>query len=177
MEKWSPRKITDIFSTPVFSLKRMECHHPEKNVDHDFYLLSTLDWINVVALTEDGEIILVRQHRLGTNELTLETPGGLVERGESPESTAIRELCEETGYFPDRITLMKKLAANPAIQDNHIYFYLAENCRKTGEQDLDKDEDIEVALFERDQVRAMIRSGGIDHSIAVTALSLYFLMD
>lgn len=158
-------------------MKDLECHHPDKDVTHRFFTLTSPDWINIVATTEDGRFIMVRQHRLGTDEITLETPGGLVEGNESPEETALRELREETGYEAGEIHLLKKLTNNPAIFNNYIYYYYAANCKKVHEQDLDAAEDIEVVTCSRDEIMDMINHGPITHTIIVSALYLYFLSE
>ncbi len=175
MAEWKIEKNDSVFQTGIFTLKKLTCSHPQKKEMHEFYILNTPDWINVVALDEAGDFIFVVQHRLGTGTLTLETPAGLIEPGEDPLFAAQRELREETGYEAGSIILIKKLAANPAIMNNYIYFYLAENCRKAGAQNLDKTEDIEVKTFSRNEVKKMLTNGTIDHSIIVTALGLYFM--
>lgn len=175
MNRWEIKTGKELFRRRIFSVKDIECYHPDKDITHRFFTISTPDWINIVATTEDGRFIMVRQHRLGTDEITLETPGGLIEEGESPEETARRELREETGYEAGEIHLLKKLSVNPAIFSNYIYFYYAGNCRRIYDQDLDPAEDIEVLTFSRNEILEMIRSGPISHTIIVTALFLYFL--
>ncbi len=175
MDKWQIKNRETVFNSGVFAIDRLACFHPEKNVSHDFGILKTPDWINVVALTDDGKFIMVRQHRLGTDEYTLETPAGLIEKGEKPEAAARRELEEETGYSSESLVPLKRLSANPAIMNNYIYFYLATGCRKTNRQNLDPSEDIEVLLYTREEIIELIRTNRIDHSIIITALSLYFL--
>lgn len=175
MDKWQIKNRETIFKSGVFAIDRLDCFHPEKNVSYDFGILKTPDWINVVALTDDGKFIMVRQHRLGTDEYTLETPAGLIEEGEKPEAAARRELDEETGYSPEKLVPLKRLSANPAIMNNYIYFYLATGCRKANRQKLDPSEDIEVLLYTREEIIDLIKTNRIDHSIIITALSLYFL--
>jgi len=174
MDRWIVKKKKDIFDGGIFTIRNLTCFHPGKSFEHDFYILHTRDWINIIALTEDGRFIMVKQHRLGTDEATIETPAGLVEKGESPESAAERELREETGYVSQGLTLLMKLAVNPAIMDNFVYFYLASGCRNAGSQRLDAAEDIEVLLYSRDEVIGLIQEGKITHSLIITALSLYF---
>ncbi len=175
MKKWIINKRENIFDGRLFIVQNLHCHHPEKSVDHGFFIMNTPDWINIVALTEDGRFIMVKQHRLGTDEFTLETPAGLMERDEVPENAALRELEEETGYVPEKIVLLKRLSANPAIMNNYIHFFFASGCRKTKNQKLDLAEDIEVHLFSPDEVLGLVRRGEINHSIIITALSLYFM--
>ncbi|MBP7737257.1 MAG: NUDIX hydrolase [Spirochaetes bacterium] len=177
MNKWIIKSENELFRKRIFAMRDLECHHPDKDVTHRFFTLTSPDWINIVATTEDGQFIMVRQHRLGTDEITLETPGGLVEGDESPEETALRELREETGYEAGEIHLLKKLTNNPAIFNNYIYFYYAANCKKVHEQDLDAAEDIEVVTCSRDEIMDMINHGPINHTIIVSALYLYFLSE
>ena len=174
MKKWIQKKSNELISRRIFTLRDIDCHHPDKDIHHTFFRLETLDWINVIAVTDDQRLIMVKQHRLGNDEITIETTGGLIDKGEDAMKAAVRELREETGYEASRISLLKKLAVNPAIMDNYIYYYLAEGCRKVSDQDLDREEDIEVLTFTRNEIEAMMRDGSIDHSLVVTGLLLYF---
>jgi 8-oxo-dGTP pyrophosphatase MutT (NUDIX family) len=174
MSDWVIEKRVSMFRTGIFELKKLSCTHPGKNESHDFFIINAPDWVNVVALDMEGNFITVHQHRLGTDERTIETPAGLIEPGEDPLDAARRELLEETGYEAETITLMRKLSANPAIMNNYIYFFKATGCRRVAGQNLDRAEDIEVRLYPGRQIRAMLESGAIDHSIIVTALGLFF---
>lgn len=173
MNRWIIKARETVFQRRFFSLVKNSCYHPDKEINFDFYTISTSDWINIVARTTTGKILLVEQHRLGTDTITLETPGGVIEQGEETCSCALRELREETGYAPEEIHLLKKCAANPAIQGNYIYFYYAHNCTLAGDQELDGTEDINVHSFTYTELVDMIRHGNIDHSIVITALSLF----
>jgi ADP-ribose pyrophosphatase len=177
MEKWIKKKSVDTKHGTLFTLKRVQCYHPKLDVSYDFSLIETMDWINVVAVTDDDRFILVKQHRLGTDTITRETAGGVIEENESADETALKELIEETGYRPGKMHFMGKLAANPAIMGNHIYFYYAENCREGEGQDLDHIEDIEIELFNADEIIRMLKAGELDHAYVVTALSLFFMSE
>ncbi len=173
MDKWRIKSRKNVFSRKIFTIDDLECYHDKKNENHTFTIIRTPVWINVVAVTSDKRIILVKQHRLGTDEITYETPAGIAESNEDPIESAKRELLEETGCIPKKIVLMKKLKANPAIMDTDIYFYFAEGCEFHNEQSLDEAEDIEVELFSIEEIVKMIDDGRIDHSIIITAILLY----
>ncbi|HPS59372.1 MAG TPA: NUDIX hydrolase [Spirochaetota bacterium] len=175
MKKWEVRGTEKVFANRMFSVTTKQCFHPEKKVSWDFHVVDTFDWINVIGLTPDNMFVLVKQHRLGTDELSVETPGGVVEPGEDPAECAIREFREETGFEGSGVHLLKRLRVNPAIMGNNISFYLIEGCVRTSPQELDEAEDIEVLTLDVDQVTGMVRDGSISHSIVITGLGLYFL--
>ncbi|MGQ9843786.1 MAG: NUDIX hydrolase [Spirochaetota bacterium] len=175
MDKWHIKKRDTVNKQRIFSIEKLLCYHPTKKINHDFYILNNPDWVNIVTIDTDGNIVLVKQHRLGTNDYTIETVAGLIDPGEDPLTSAHRELLEETGYRAQEIVFLKKLAANPAIMNNYIYFYCALNAHKVGQQSLDLAEDIEIMTLTPQQVLEYIQDGTINHSIIVTALLLYFL--
>jgi len=175
MKKWEVRSAEKVFENRMFSVTTKNCFHPEKRVKWDFHVVDTFDWINVIGLTPDNRIVLVRQHRLGSDELSIETPGGVVEPGEDSAVCAVREFREETGFEGTSVHLLKKLRVNPAIMGNSISFYFIDGCVKKSSQKLDEAEDIEVLTPDVDQVAAMVRDGTISHSIVITGLGLYFL--
>jgi ADP-ribose pyrophosphatase len=175
MNKWKILARNTVYKSGIFKIESLQCHHEHKGVTHDFFVLNTQDWINIIALTGDDRLIMVEQHRLGTDEYTIETSAGLIEPGEQPEEAARRELLEETGFEPSELVLLKKCSSNPAIMNNYIHFYLATGCRKSATQNLDPAEDIDVHLYTHDEVFDLLKRGRINHSIIITALSLYFL--
>jgi 8-oxo-dGTP pyrophosphatase MutT (NUDIX family) len=171
--KWTIRKRSTALTRTIFSISDLDCSH-EKAGNHIFSIIEAPDWINIVALTPDREILFVKQHRLGTDQVTIETPAGLIDSGEEPLHAAERELREETGYEAEKIIHLKSLRANPAMMNNTIHFFLALGCRKIGGQSLDMQEDIEVIRATIEETIRMMRDNIIDHSIIVTALSLFF---
>ena len=174
MEKWEIRKQKKDFENRIFTIRNLDCINHRKNVTNDFYVIDTFNWINVVALTADGRFILVKQHRLGSDEISIETPGGVIEGDEDPADCAVRELREETGYTGKKVHLLKSLWVNPAIMSNRITFYLVEDCELTAPQELDPAEEIEVITVALDELTDMMRNGTFTHSIAVTGIGLYF---
>lgn len=175
MEKWEIRKETVDYKNRIFTMRNLDCLHHKKNVQNDFYVIDTFNWVNIIALTTDGRFILVKQHRLGTDEISIETPGGVIDDGENPEDCAVRELREETGFIGNSVHLLKNLWVNPAIMSNRISFYFIEGCEPSSSQELDEAEDIDVITVTADELSKMISGGELTHSIAVTGLGLYFL--
>jgi 8-oxo-dGTP pyrophosphatase MutT (NUDIX family) len=127
-------------------------------------------WANVMALTRDGQVVLVRQYRHGVQEVLYEFPGGVVEDGEQPIDGVRRELLEETGYTAAEFIQVGRLYPNPAIQTNSIYFFLALDAEEVGGQHLDEAEDIEVHLVPLDELIAMSRRGEFLHALQVAGL-------
>ena len=175
MEKWQIRNQKIDYKNRILTMRNLDCLHNTKNVQNDFYVIDTFNWINVIALTTDGKFILVKQHRLGTDELSIETPGGVIDEGETPEDCAVRELREETGFIGESVHMLKSLWVNPAIMSNRITFYLVEGCEPSASQELDEAEDIEVLTVTMDELTEMITNGTLSHSIALNGLCLYFL--
>lgn len=134
------------------------------------YVFEFDSWANVVALTKNNEVVLVKQYRHGVQEVLLELPGGVVDNGENPLEGAKRELMEETGYSAGSIIEVGRLYPNPAIQQNTLYCYLALDVELTGVQHLDEAEEIEVHLVPLDELVEMVRQGKFLHALNVAVL-------
>jgi ADP-ribose pyrophosphatase len=136
----------------------------------DATILEFRSWANVVALTKNGEVILVKQYRHGACESLLEFPGGVVEDGEDPMDGAKRELLEETGYSASTLIQVGQIYPNPALQTNTLYCFLALDAEKIGEQNLDAGEDIEVYLVPLDELVEMAKHGEFRHGLMTAVL-------
>jgi 8-oxo-dGTP pyrophosphatase MutT (NUDIX family) len=134
-------------------------------------VLETPDWVNVVALTPERELIVVRQFRFGSGSITTEIPGGVIDGAEGHESAARRELREETGYTSDRWTYLGAVEPNPAFHTNLCHHWLAEDARCTHELELDRGEDIVIDRLPLESVPELVRTGAIRHALVLTALS------
>jgi 8-oxo-dGTP pyrophosphatase MutT (NUDIX family) len=142
---------------------------------HEFYILESEDWVNVIPITQQNDVVLIRQYRHGIREVTLEIPGGIVEPDESPEEAASRELLEETGYQGSKMIPLGVVYPNPAFLNNRCYTYLASNVLLTREQEQDEKEDIEVLLRPLDEIPRLIREGEISHSLVLAAFYRLFM--
>lgn len=140
-------------------------------VVRDYVVIEAPDWCNVVPVTEDGQVVLVRQFRHGIGDVALEIPGGIIDPGESPEAAASRELLEETGYASDQIRFLGRVHPNPAIQGNYQYMFLAENCRLVSPPCPDPFEQFEILLRPLSEIPEMIRREEIQHTLVINAFA------
>ena len=136
----------------------------------DFYVIETNDWVNVLAMTPKQEIILVRQFRYGTEEYSLEPPGGVIEKGEDPVVAGQRELLEETGYTGRNPKLIGDVFPNAAIMSNRCHFLFLTDVEKTAKVSFDPHEELETVKVSIDQLKDLVKSGEISHSIGVNAV-------
>ncbi len=151
----------------VYAIRQYEVRRDDGDA-RPVFTFETPDWCNVVAFTEAGELLFVRQHRFGTNAPSLEIPGGLVDPGEDPLAAARRELREETGYEAKEIVSLGALAPNPAMQGNQLHCYVAYGCTPHREgQRLDDLEDCELVVLTRPEVEAAIDRGEIHHALVL----------
>ena len=154
----------------VFRVRRTRYRHPRDRREGEFVIIESNDWVNVLALTDDGRMLMVRQFRFGVHDFTLEIPGGVIETGEDPVAAGVRELREETGYAGRSARLLAQVRPNPAIQGNLCHIVLVEGCVRVGELQLDPNEEIELSLLPVDEVLARAERGEIKHSLVVDAL-------
>lgn len=172
---WKDLSHDLLLQTRVFAVRAWERLSPETGNPHTFWVIEPPDWVNVVALTADGQLVLVEQWRHGTGAVTLEIPGGMIDPGESPVDAARRELLEETGYAAKTLTFLGRVEPNPAIQSNRCTTFLALDCEQVGETHFDTTEECVLRLEPAVGVADLVRSGQIDHSLVVAALSFAFL--
>ncbi|MDZ7694775.1 MAG: NUDIX hydrolase [Balneolaceae bacterium] len=177
VESWSVKQEHKEYHTPIFTLLKRRFRLESEDHEGTFYVLDAPDWVNVIAMTPDREVVLVEQFRYGTNKPSLEIPGGVCDEGETPLETAKRELQEETGYVSDKWSSMGQVSANPAIMSNYNHFFLAEECLEQGTMNLDHHERIEVHTLPYNDFLGRVSDGTIDHSIMVAAVGKLLLRD
>lgn len=172
---WERGKREHIFNARIFNLEKLPSKSPETGAMHEFYVLSATDWINVVAITPDDNMIFVVQQRHGIDRATMEIPAGLVDPGEEPEKAALRELEEETGYVPGEIIHIGTSYSNPAFLNNRSFSYLARNCRPTGKIDRDPSEELKVVLVPSSEFYSLLLRGMLGNSSGILGLFWYDL--
>lgn len=170
IKKWKKLNSEYLIAKPWATLRVDSCLMPNGNLIPDYYVLEYPEWVNAVALTRDGQVILVRQYRHAAGQVILELPGGCVEKGEEPEVACRRELLEETGYEFDCLELVSSLYANPATASNKTYCFLATGGRLTSSQNLDSGEDIQVELYSLDETKKLLFENGLPHALHASGL-------
>lgn len=151
----------------IFRVRKDTVRNPRNGSVHDMFVLQQPDWVNIIPLTPDDQVILVEQWRHGTRSVHLETPGGLMDPHESPEECGRRELREETGYEAESVIRLGTVHPNPAIQGNLQHYVLATGCRQVSDLQLDHAEDIVVRLAPLADIPRMIQTGEITHGIVI----------
>jgi 8-oxo-dGTP pyrophosphatase MutT (NUDIX family) len=164
---WKLAGSSQIADCRIFRVRRDDRTDPRNGRTHDFYCLDMPDWINVIPVTARGEVVMIEQYRHGTDSVTLEIPGGVVDPGEEPRATALRELTEETGYRAASAELLGSLHPNPAIQGNMVHTYFCENVEYESAPIFDSTEHIAVRLVALDRVPALIADGTITHALVI----------
>ena len=162
-------------SCRVFSVHRVRARSPRTGGEHDFFTIEASDWVNIVALTPDDFVVMVRQYRHGADRVTLETPGGMVDPGETPEQAAARELLEETGYAADEIVSLGCVNPNPALFSNRLHGFFARGARRVRDVHNESTEETHVELVPIARLRDEVRAGRVDHALVVAVAYLWEL--
>lgn len=172
------RKLEGRTATPiegadfkVFAVQRVV--YAKDPLPHDVFVFTCSDWCNVIAETDAGEIVLVWQYRFGSDAMSLEVPGGVIDPGETPEEAARRELREETGYEAATFELVSVVEPNPALQGNRCFTFLARGAREVAATAFDELEDLETTLVRPEELGALIDDGVVTHALVVVALERY----
>lgn len=173
MKKWKVLESDYIYKTPWGNLRRDRCQLPNGYIIENYYVNEYTDWVNVIAITRDLEVVFITQYRHGLKDFILEVPAGAIEDKEDYFQAIARELKEETGYASDKNPiLLGDLYTNPAIANNCAKTFLMLDAYKVSEQNLDITEDIEISLIPFKEVGEMIREGKLRQLFSVTAYYL-----
>jgi len=174
--RWTVEHSEIAYRCRIFDVRRDRSRSQETGNVHDFHVLEVRDWVNVVPITPDRQVILVRQFRHGIGDLTLEVPAGILDAQDaSPAIGAARELREETGYEPSRIAPLGVVHPNPAIMNNRCHMFVADDVVRVGEQDLDGTEEVTVESVPLTKIPDLIRDGTISNALTLVAFQLLYL--
>lgn len=154
----------------IFDVRKSRFHRSSDQKEGDFFVLDTNDWVNVLAVTKKEELVLVRQFRFGTEEFSLEPPGGVIEKGESPVFAGERELKEETGFTGKSAKVIGTVFPNSAIMSNRCHFLLVDEVEKTAGTSFDPNEELETVLVPIAELKNLVKKGEITHSIALNGI-------
>ena len=146
--KWETVSSEYIFRRPWLTVRHDKVKLPDGRINPEFYVLEYPDWVNVIAITEDGHIVMERQYRQGLGKTCYEIPAGVMEKGENAEEAARRELKEETGYGGGEWKEIMLIS--------------------------DSTEDLSVCLLTLDQVRMLLTEDRIRQSLMAAPLWKYF---
>ena len=160
----------------IFTLRSDRKISPRSGEPHDFFVIDAVNWVNVIALTPDEQLVMVEQYRHGSNTVELEIPGGMMDAADaSPEKTGLRELREETGYEGGQPRLIGRIFPNPAIMSNVCFTVLVENCHCVHPVEFDHGEDLITRLVPVAEIPELVAAGKIRHSLVVVALYYFEL--
>ncbi|BEQ13816.1 NUDIX hydrolase [Desulfoferula mesophila] len=170
---WPLLSSQPVAEVGLFSVTRDRALSPRTDQERDFYVVHMPDWLQIVALTSQGRLIMVRQYRHASRRIGLEVPGGLLDATDpDPVAAALRELKEETGYAGGETRDLGSYWPQPALLANRVHFVAATGMVPTGAQEQDAGEDIEVVLVAPDELERLLADGEIHNAMSVMALGL-----
>jgi len=175
VKPWRRVQTTRLQDCRVFDVDRVSFVPPDGEEPRDFFVVESPDWINIIPLTDDRRVVLVRQYRFGIEDFTLEIPGGMCDGDEPPIEAARREMREESGYDAREVIPLGWVHPNPAVQTNRCHTFLARGAYLAGPADPDPDEAFEVITVELDEIPDLIAHGKITHALVINAFHLLSL--
>ena len=173
---WQAHDVTYTFRRPPWMvLRHQRFRLPTGREIADYWISEYPPWVNVVAVTADDNLVMVRQYRPGLGEVHYEIPAGVAEEGEDLEAAARRELLEETGFGNGRWSVLTRLSANPALQNNVTTTFLAEGVEPVSAAVPEATEDLRVHLVKADEVLGLFDKGEMIQALHAAPLLRYLL--
>ncbi len=176
LKPWLVTERSVAFSARLWQVERSTRGREGQRGGHEFHVIRIPDFVNVIPVTEAGEIVLVRQFRQAIEAPTIELPGGLVDEGErDPAAAGRREMIEETGYDAPRLVSLGTVQPNPALLANVCHVFAAPGARRVSEAHSTDTEEVETIVVPASRVDAMIASGEIANVLTIGCLRLWQL--
>lgn len=176
--KWKILKSEFVADLKIFKARFDYLVNPHNQKEVKVTVLEAEDAANVIALNKEGEILMIHQYRFGTQEYSLEIPGGFIEAEETPLQGVQRELVEETGYTSEQWNNLGSIYSNPVYQPAKIHHFLAKNIEKTQATNFDDEEHIESRFYTLKELKEAALSNQITHPHTISALArIYNLFD
>lgn len=172
--EWKTLKSEYVIRRPWLTARRDTVQLPNGVTNDEYYVLEYPDWVNTIAVTAEGQFVMVRQYRYAFGRTLTELCAGVIEKGETPEAAARRELMEETGYSGGQWREIMQLSPNASTNNNVTHCFVATGVEKTGTQHLDRTEDIEILLLSEDEIRGMLQRDEIKQALMAAPLWRYF---
>ncbi len=167
---WIRKETQRLADCRIFNLEESVSICPRTADEHRFFFIETADWVNIVPVTSDNEVVFIRQFRHGSEEITLEIPGGMVDPGEDAQVAAVRECLEESGYAVGHVESLGVLRPNPAVFQNQLHTFVARDCHLTAAIANTSTEHTEVVLIPITELGERMQRGEIDHALVVATL-------
>lgn len=168
--KWETLSTKYIIKEPWATMRKDTCRMPNGTIVDDYYVLEYSDWANAVAITEDNEILLIKQYRHAADVVLLEIPGGVIDAGEDPKTAIKRELLEETGYLFEDIEQISMMYPNPSTGTNICHGFLARSGKLVQGQKLDEHEEIIVEKVSIKEVKQLLLDNKFGQALHISAL-------
>ncbi|HNY66548.1 MAG TPA: NUDIX hydrolase [Deltaproteobacteria bacterium] len=173
---WKYLHSRSVYENRIMKVREDAYHFSRGDIVQDFTVLEFPGWVNIIPVTAEGEVVMIRQYRHGVRRVTLEIPGGLISGADTdPAEAAVREMEEETGFVSSDVVHIGTVEPNPAIQSNLCHSFLARNARPGSSQNLDPTEAIAVELVKLEEAYRMLRDGRITHGLVVAAFAFLML--
>jgi len=173
--RWDKGETKKIYDTPWFKLNVSNYEMPDKTLIESFHTIEYKEWVHIIPLTKNNQIVMIQQYRPGIDKVCYEFPGGIVEDNEDIKESAKRELLEETGYSSNHnLELIYSGTGNPAMNTNMNHGFLIKDCIKCHNQNLDISEDIKVYEFSIYEVHEMIKKNEFIYSTQVATFLMAF---
>ena len=173
---WTRVATKVLLDLRIMKVQEVTAISPKTGNEHGFFVLDTVDWVNVLPITPDQEVVFVRQYRHGSDAISLEIPGGMVDPGEAPIVSAARECLEESGFRASDLKSLGVLNPNPAVFNNQLHTFVAEDVVIEADIQNTATEQTEVVLVPVADLTSYLLDGRIDHALVAATLWRYLYL-